>query len=210
MNNTEISEKVISLELEKAIQSEMQNWNINPIHLPFIKEQMQKALYDAESKDNLLCHVGSYVLPRWNETKNLVDHRKDFKSFFDEDLINWNLNEKQNSADELRIITKKMQSDKNGTYQTIYDSLARPLESMAIDQNRICQILFSDDIVCKKIRQDLDLKNTWTHFLVKRKDGSFFVVNVNLDGDGLSVPVDELALSHVWYGEREFLFVTLA
>jgi len=163
-------------------------------------------------KEEFLTHVADYTLPIWNETKNLIACRKKFESFFDENLVNWGLDIPQSIGGELGVSIKKMELGKNGTYGTIYDSLNRPLESMCIDQNRIVQILFSDDDVSKKIREDLDLENFWPHFLVKKvnpKNGeaSFFVAYVHLPSDGINVHVNKLGIDIEWRGSPELRFV---
>jgi hypothetical protein len=181
----------------------MQGWIQNPKAL---QKVLKESLMPLEKEEDFLNDLGTYSVSECNETKNLLDHKKDFKSYFSDNYKNWNLAQSQQALKASNLNIKEMKPGKNGNYSKIYNSFNRPLDEMAVTENRIIQILFSKDEESKKIRKLLDFNNFWTHFLVKANE-EFFVVSVLLDSDGLNLNVGRFNDVSVWGGGGRYHFV---
>jgi hypothetical protein len=201
------------LELAKKL---LIDWKVDPKRLLHILQNIRKedlvGLIEGthsimpKIEEDFLNDLGIYSISGYSEIKNLGDHKKDFKSFFDSDYKKWKLAQSQEALKAGNLDIKEMKPGKNGNYSKIFNAFGRPLDEMAVTENRINQILFSEDAESKKIREVLDLKNFWTHFLVK-KDNEFFVVDVNLTSGGLNLHVNRFDDANVWNGAYRNRFV---
>jgi hypothetical protein len=158
-----------------------------------------------QTKVDFLKSLGIFPVLSWEEIKNLGNRKDDF-TFFDDDYYKWKLVSDQKPLEIGNLEIKEMQPGKNGNYSEIFNSFGRSLKELVVPQNRISQILFSENDESKKIRDTLDLKNHWTHFLIEEND-EFFVACVDLDSDGLYFTVDRLDDSRVWDGRYLGRFV---
>lgn len=131
------------------------------------------------------------VLPIWLDQLNLIDNRKKFNSDFAMEMLPFNFNEKQREGkDPLSIDIYQMEPGDDGTFAGTYNlidssSFKHPL---CIMQNRICQILFSDEDVCldlrKRLFQNVD-GEAWVQFLIRRLgDDSVFRFYIHRDNEG--------------------------
>jgi len=209
MGTTTKNTNTILPALKKQIEWEIEKRGINPAEQKFIEDSILEIFATAEAKEKLLLDRGIFSLPAWNDTKNLLDRKADFKSYFSEFYEKQNLAQSQQALPARSVNIRRMQPGKDANYQTVFDSFGRPLDDMVVSENTICQILFSEDEESKAIRAELDLKSTWAHFLIK-VGKKFFVVRACLDSDGLGLGVRGLGDSPVWGGEGEFRFVVSA
>ncbi len=86
----------------------------------------------------------------------------------------------------------------NGTFQQIFDSLKVPLDSLVMTQGQVIEFA--------KTLKEVDPYDYF--FLLKNKEGKFFVAYVYVRGDGrLEVYVRQLSYDCVWYAERRHRFV---
>lgn len=213
MEETLTTPTALSEALKNALQEEMNTRGILPGHYSFIEEKVIAAMNDAKAKDEFLRPLGAFNVPSYADTRNFADRRKEIKSYFSDNYGKWNLARKQNSLSAGNLDIREMQPGKDGNYQTIWDSFGRPLSEMVVTENRILQIMFSEDAECQKIREVLDVRNCWTHFLISVDvDGKteFFVVLVRLYDDGWDFGLNRLGRANVWHGSRLSWFVAAA
>lgn len=198
--------------LKTALQEEMNARGVNLLHYSFVEEKVISALNDAKVKDAFLRPLGIFPVSSCADTRNFNDRKKEIKSYFSDNYKNWKLARKQEGLPTGNLDIREMQPSKDGTYQTIWNSFGRPLEDMVVTENRILQIMFGEDAESKKIREVLDVKNRWSHFLIAvyvNGTTEFFVVYVYLYlfENGWHFRLDRLDYAHVWNGNFLYRFV---
>jgi hypothetical protein len=135
------------------------------------------------------------MLALCTSTNSIADVPKMFPRFHDYDFKNWKLDESQPKTDAQKLLICEMQPGKDGDFKKIFGIFNRPLQALAIKQNRIEQ--FVD--LHKNL---LHPKGYATLFLIEREsDKARFVVYVHRDAGRLRVNVRKFSNDNVWFGE---------
>ncbi len=175
--------------------------NLTADHYISAGVNLAKIAQDIENNKHFLKKVADVTLPECGAGRSLAQAADKFPGFHDEDLKNWNLDEAQKPAGELKLSVHEMQPGKDGDFKKIFGSFNRPLQALAIKQNRILQ--FVD--LHKELLHPSDYA---TFFLVEREsDDTLFVVRVRRRAVKLEVYVYEFSYDCVWCGVRLFRVV---
>lgn len=212
---------LLSEALQQAIKDEMELRGIQPEHYSSIETQVHNALNNAKAKDEFLKLLGIFETPGYADTRNFMDRKKEIKSFFSENYVTWKLARPQQVVIPGKLDIREMQPGKDGTYRDAYDSFGRPRKDMAVSENFILMLMFAkeedfeekeDWEKVERIRQVLDMRNRWIHFLIAvdvdgEQETQFFVVDVDLDGGGWRFGLGRLGNADVYDGDRLNRFV---
>jgi len=121
----------------------------------------------------------------------IAEAKGTFKSYIDSDFNNWGLNKPGQATAEMALAVYEMTA--NATFSQMFSSLADNLDKLIMSQAQI--IWF-----CEKHPSWLRQDGYGTFFLIKEY-GKYFVVLVDVDGDGLRVGVFHLENDGVWSAE---------
>ena len=177
--------------------------------------------------NDFLVQIGVYLLPVCNHTKTVHDHKKDCTSYFGGEWYKkkWKLDEQVLETGPPRFLDmRRMQKGKDGNYKTIFSSFGRPLNEIAISQNRIVDTIFPtvESETSKRFFLDANLLKFDLHFLVKnhysemhpdyKKDPieDYLIFHFKIyKSSGIFFSVGKFSYEYIWCGERENRFIAL-
>lgn len=211
-------DQVISTELLESIQTEMQHNGIPekeiPIHLQKMLPNLKLGFWDIENNYPFLLPYKEYTLPPYDGSDTLATHKERFvKGKFDFKLYDFNLDIlSQQPGPELKLNILVDRMGYNADFRGIFNSLPIDYHQLTISQNRICQILFSQDPEVRKIREALQMENYWTNFLImgdkpELGDKNIFVARFVKNTQGLCFDLDEFTRQKTWIGGYQTRYV---
>jgi len=113
-----------------------------------------------------------------------------FKSWIDGDFKNWGLDKAGSKTKETLLEVREI--TENGTFNDIFGSLGEDLDKLVMTQSQIISF-------CGKHPTLLRQEGYATFFLIKEND-EYFVVDVDVNSDGLYAGVGRLEDDRVWDG----------
>lgn len=212
------NDQVVSPELLESIRAEMRHNGIPekdiPTHLQQMLPNLQLGFWDIENKYPFLLPYREYTLPPYDGTDSLAKHKERFvKGKFDFKLYDFKLDTlSQEPGPELKLNILVDRMGYNADFRGIFNSLPIDYHRLVIPQNRICQILFSQDPEVRKIREALQMENYWINFLIQGDkpelgDKNIFVARFVKNMQGLCFDLDEFTREKTWIGGYQTRYV---
>ncbi len=212
------NDQVVSPELLESIRAEMRHNGIPekdiPTHLQKMLPNLQLGFWDIENKYPFLLPYREYTLPPYDGTDSLAKHKERFvKGKFDFKLYDFKLDTlSQEPGPELKLNILVDRMGYNADFRGIFNSLPIDYHRLVIPQNRICQILFSQDPEVRKIREALQMENYWINFLIQGDkpelgDKNIFVARFVKNMQGLCFDLDEFTREKTWIGGYQTRYV---
>ncbi|MFA5248076.1 MAG: hypothetical protein WC415_02400 [Patescibacteria group bacterium] len=119
--------------------------------------------------------------------------RKVFKSYIDDDFKNWKLNQASEATKETAVQVHELVED--ATFAKMFTSLSGDLDKLCLTQHQIKRF-------CEYPGQ---LSQSGATFFLFKLNGEYFVADVDVYDDGLSVFVRRFEIDPLWcaeYGHR--------
>jgi hypothetical protein len=214
------SDQVVSAELLESFRAEMRKNGVPekeiPSHLEKMLPNLKLGFWDIENNYPFLLPYKEYTLPAYDGTDTLAKHKDRFvKGKFDFKLYEFGLDRiLQQPGPELKISLLVDRMGYNADFRGIFESLPVDYHQLVIPQNRICQILFSEDPEVRKIREALQMGNYWTNFLTTGEDPTIgdkniFVFRVVKNNQGLCFDLDEFTREKTWIGGYQTRYIAV-
>lgn len=210
--------EVVSSELLESLREEMRRIGIPeneiPIHLTKMLPNIQLDIWDIKNNYPSLLLYEEYTLPPYEGIESLVQYKGDFvKGKFDNKLYDFGLNRiLQEPGPELKIAVLVDRMGYNANFKGLFSSLPVDYNTLTIPQNRICQILFSEDPRVEKIREALKMDTYWVNFLTtgvnpEAGDKNLFLFRFVKNKQGLCFDLDEFQREKIWIGGYQTRYI---
>lgn len=168
-------------------------------------EKVAKVIVDGfnknQVKNNFLRLISSteeLIIEALDGKAIIAEAEKVFKAYISSGFRNCNLNNSGKATEETAVAVYEMTA--NATFVQMFGSLADNLDQLVMSQSQIIRF-------CEKYPDWLRQDGYATFFLIK-ESGAYFVVYVDVRGDGLRVFVYHLEYDGVWFAEIRRRLVT--
>lgn len=212
------NDEVVSPGLLESLREEMRLIGVSEneisINLQKILPSLQLGLWDIKNNYPSLLPYKEYILPAYDGIETIASYKKYFvKGKFDFKLYDFELDRLlQVPGPELKIAILVDRMGYNADFKGLFSGLSVDYNEMVIPQNRICQILFSEDPAVKEIRESLKMDSYWVNFLTSGADSSkgdnnLFLARFVKNNQGLCFDLDEFTRDKVWIGGYQTRYI---
>jgi hypothetical protein len=166
----------------------------------FLKRKIEPTVN--ESILRLVSPMGGLIINALDGSRLIYEAKKTFKSFLDNDFVNWGINNPGIATPKTLIQVREMIGD--GKFMDIFRALPGTWNQKWVSQNQVIEF-------CETLPEWLRQEVYATFFLIKKDENkpidennpedNLVVVSVGVLSDGLGVGVYRLGHDDVWHGE---------